>query len=82
MQTQDDKSYSAYISFQSILFFLYIMTINNMGMILRIISALILLGMYFFGIYRFPNHFHKNAKIITTLSIIIGLFLMVLASSM
>ncbi|TPR24475.1 hypothetical protein DY120_04130 [Apilactobacillus micheneri] len=47
MQTQDDKSYSAYISFQSILLFLYIMTINNMGMILRIISALILLGMYF-----------------------------------
>lgn len=82
MQTQDEKSYNAYVSFQSILLFLYIININNMGMILRIISALILMGMYFWGIYKFPNRFHKNTKIITTLSLIIGLFLMVLASSM
>ncbi|TPR18100.1 hypothetical protein [Apilactobacillus timberlakei] len=82
MQTQNDKSYNAYISFQSILFFLYIMTINNMNMSLQIVSALILLGIYFWGLYKFPNYFHKNTKIVSTTAIIIGLFFMIIAASM
>lgn len=82
MQTQDEKSYNAYVSFQSILLFLYIININNINIPLRIVSTLIILGVYFFGLYKFPDRFHKNTKIITTLSIIVGLFLMFIASSM